>query len=204
MAAAHRRSSVQISIYSRKELNSPDRGVVVQTPCNTNHRCFAKGTKIKLYSEVTVQPGLCIHCTDRMKTQSLRASGPSRSNFQWPDAVTVQWAETLWNRYSTSFAAFHFPICSSWLQFCLHPTPPLKKIFYLLYPCCPVRSPTRNSHPCFLFYSLRRKSQWNSATFSVFQRNYSTDWAVTSETSCGTPFFPAYLLRNTAADSKRQ
>ena len=31
--------------------------------------------------EVTVQPGLCIYCTDRMKTQSLRASGPSRSDF---------------------------------------------------------------------------------------------------------------------------
>ena len=44
---------------------------------------------------VTVQPGLCIHCTDRMKTQSLRASGPSRSDFQWPDAVTVQLAELL-------------------------------------------------------------------------------------------------------------
>ena len=44
---------------------------------------------------VTVQPGLCIYCTDRMKTQSLRASGPSRSDFQWPDAVTVQLAELL-------------------------------------------------------------------------------------------------------------
>ena len=45
--------------------------------------------------EVTVPPGLCIYCTDRMKTQSLRASGPSRSDFQWPDAVTVQLAELL-------------------------------------------------------------------------------------------------------------
>ncbi len=44
---------------------------------------------------VTVQPGPCIHYTDRMKTQSLRASGPSRSDFQWPDTVTVQWAELL-------------------------------------------------------------------------------------------------------------
>ena len=44
---------------------------------------------------VTVQPGLCIYCTDRMKTQSLRASGPSRSDFQWLDAVTVQLAELL-------------------------------------------------------------------------------------------------------------
>ena len=44
---------------------------------------------------VTVQPGLCIYCTDRMKTQSLRVSGPSRSDFQWPDAVTVQLAELL-------------------------------------------------------------------------------------------------------------
>ena len=56
MTAAHRRSSVQISIYSRKELNSPDKGVVVQTPCNTNHRCFAKGAKIKLYSETDTAP----------------------------------------------------------------------------------------------------------------------------------------------------
>ena len=44
---------------------------------------------------VTVQPGLCIYCTDRMKTQSLQASGPSRSDFQWPGGVTVQPAELL-------------------------------------------------------------------------------------------------------------
>ena len=30
-----------------------------------------------------------------MKTQSLQASGPSRSDFPWPDAVTVQLAEWL-------------------------------------------------------------------------------------------------------------
>ena len=46
-------------------------------------------------ASLTVQPGLCICCTDRMKTQSLRASGSSRSDFQWPDAVTVPLAELL-------------------------------------------------------------------------------------------------------------
>ena len=47
---------------------------------------------------VTVQPGLCIYCADCMKMQRLWASGPSRSDFQWSDTVTVQLSELLRNR----------------------------------------------------------------------------------------------------------
>ena len=34
-----------------------------------------------LQTKVAVQSGLCIHCTGRRKTQSLQASGTSRSGF---------------------------------------------------------------------------------------------------------------------------
>ena len=35
----------------------------------------------------TVDPGLCIPCTGRKKTQRLRVSGPSQSDFQWKRSV---------------------------------------------------------------------------------------------------------------------
>ena len=37
--------------------------------------------KVFWMDAVTVQPGLCIHCTDCMKTQSLRASGHREAIF---------------------------------------------------------------------------------------------------------------------------
>ena len=83
MTAAHRRSSVQISIYSRKELNSPDRGVVVQTPCNTNHRCFAKGAKIKLYSETDTAPLLQLSYLQFLITILSSPGSPPKNNFSY-------------------------------------------------------------------------------------------------------------------------
>ena len=50
---------------------------------------------IIIRKKVTVQPGLRICCADRVKTQCLWASSPSRSDFQWLDAVTVRLAELL-------------------------------------------------------------------------------------------------------------
>ena len=46
----------------------------------------------------TVDPGLCMPCTGRRKTQRLRASDPLRNIFSWIGAASVQLAELLQNR----------------------------------------------------------------------------------------------------------